>query len=346
MLAHNFTHSQLIDAISYRCEEMVLQCGVGTHKLDTAECCNLIVATPTMTGKCYTFFGAANHTQTMEGDHLGVTIYINFTQDDQPEIDPVILDMPKFMKAGFQMTMMSNHTHPSYMVVGQSVPLLPRMYTGVEVYLTVVRDVGMKTALDWSETECIPLNKMNYRLDPEAFLNTEPNCDVGASGYCSKHICNCTIYGLDNSHDSWAPCPLNMNFQCFGIILDAMNVTRQYYNSSILQNEKKLNRNLIYQCWNKVSKGCRRLCSHYYYMHASTHLPIQDYIYQSLHDQFSLHNGSDVAVAMVYFPNLHYTEIKRWRKDIEEFMSKYLLNQINTSKYTLNSTDNDREALG
>ncbi|XP_069961154.1 sodium channel protein Nach-like isoform X1 [Cherax quadricarinatus] len=323
MSTHNLTHSQLIDAISYRCEELVLRCGVGTIKMDTEECCMGFVVTPTMAGKCYTYFAAANHTQAMEGEYLGVSLYINVTQDDHPEINPEILDVSQMVKTGLQMTLVSNHTHPAFVAVGQGVPLLPGVYTAVDVSLTVVRDVGIKTVFDWSETECIPLEKVNYRLDTENFLNTEPNCDVGASRLCFKHICNCSTYGLDNSVDSWNPCSLNINFQCFSIMLNAMNVTPPHnaYSTSI-QEDSQLNFTLADQCWNEAKNGCRRPCSRYDYMYTSTHLPIQTYLYQDLRNQFSLQNGSDVAVAVAFFPNLRYTEIKRWRKDIEAFMSE------------------------
>nr|XP_045583314.1 uncharacterized protein LOC123746092 [Procambarus clarkii] len=291
--------------------------------MDTTECCRDFVTTPTMSGKCYTYFAAANHTQAMEGEYLGVSLYINVTQDDHPNIDPNILDVSQMVKTGLQMTLVSNHTHPSFLAVGQGVSLLPKVYTAVDVSLTVVKDAGMKTMFDWSETECVPLNKVNYRLDVEAFLNTEPNCDVGASRSCFKEICNCTNYGLDNSQDSWTPCPLDVNFQCFGILFNTKNITPPHNAyGTILQNEKKLNLTLSDQCLEQAKHRCRRPCSRYDYTYTSTHLPIQEYLYKDLQDQFSLQNGSDVSVAVAFFPNLRYTEIKTWRKDIEEFMSE------------------------
>ncbi|XP_042233150.1 uncharacterized protein LOC121873572 [Homarus americanus] len=279
---------------------------------------------PTMAGKCYTYYADAHHTQAMEGEYLGFSLFVNITQDDYPEIDPRILDVSLMLKTGMQVTFISNHTHPSFVAVGQGVPLLPRVYTAVDVALTVVRDTGMKTVFDWSETHCTPSLKVNYLLDKESFLNTEPNCDVGATRYCFRRVCNCSSYGLDNSDDNWPLCPLNVNQHCYGLMFTSLNMSYPitYKIPTTQERYANMTQSQANQCWQEAKQRCRRMCARYDYTYQTTHLPIKDYLREDINNEFALANGSDVAVLVAFFPNLRYTEVKCWRSTIDEFMSE------------------------
>ncbi|KAG7162770.1 Sodium channel protein Nach-like [Homarus americanus] len=296
---HNLTYTQLIDAISYSCEEVVLRCGLGTTRTNSTECCKAFIPMPTMAGKCYTYYADAHHTQAMEGEYLGFSLFVNITQDDYP--------------------------------VGQGVPLLPRVYTAVDVALTVVRlstlivrDTGMKTVFDWSETHCTPSLKVNYLLDKESFLNTEPNCDVGATRYCFRRVCNCSSYGLDNSDDNWPLCPLNVNQHCYGLMFTSLNMSYPitYKIPTTQERYANMTQSQANQCWQEAKQRCRRMCARYDYTYQTTHLPIKDYLREDINNEFALANGSDVAVLVAFFPNLRYTEVKCWRSTIDEFMSE------------------------
>ncbi|XP_069163297.1 uncharacterized protein [Procambarus clarkii] len=247
---------------------------------------------PTNMGKCITYYAAADHNQIVMGESLGLSLFVNVTPDDYPEIDPKILDVSKMTKTGLQVSVMSNLTHPSHVVLGQGIPILPRAYTAIQVSLTVVVDAGIKTVVDWSETECVPSNEVNYKLNEDVFLNTEPNCEVGASNFCIKQVCNCSYYGrLLNSNDSWKPCSLNTNFQYFSAVFNVMKYDPPYrVHGNVAHEGEKLNETLVLQCLGKAYRRCQRPCTLSDYTYTSTNLAIPDYQYQAMRQQFSLQN--------------------------------------------------------
>ncbi|MPC48972.1 hypothetical protein E2C01_042759 [Portunus trituberculatus] len=126
------------------------------------------------------------------------------------DIDPSIVDVSQMVKMGIQVTLMSNLTHPALLVLGKGVVLPPGVYTSASVSLTEVRDTGLKTEIDLSETQCVPLDQVNYLTDLEGFFTVEQNCDLGAARICINQFYNCTNYAMNTrmSHDHLPPCQL------------------------------------------------------------------------------------------------------------------------------------------
>ena len=62
--------------------------------------------------------------------------------------------------------------------------------------LCQVKDIGMKTILDMSETHCLPLAGMGPSPSLQNLLTSEPNCDLGATRSCLHSLCNCTLYSM------------------------------------------------------------------------------------------------------------------------------------------------------
>ncbi|XP_071531274.1 uncharacterized protein [Panulirus ornatus] len=320
----NLSHHQLIDAISYRCEDLILQCSVGHHRMNKTECCRKFTPMPSLTGKCYTHLSTDDNTQTTEGEYMGISLLANVTEEDYPELDNRFVDVTTFVKTGLQVSFLDRQTHPAFAVVGQGVTLVPKVYTAVSISLAVVKDVGMKTFYDWSEDRCISPEKVNYQRDKEGFFNIQENCVLGATRACFRHFCNCSNYSLDYArNDSWSPCSVQESIRCYGLTFGAVNVSSisSVYDAILSRKHRETNGSLADQCWREANSRCRHTCTWNDYTYTSTHLPIHGRLYQELRRQFSLPNGSDVAVVMAFFPNLRYTETQLRRKGLQEFMS-------------------------
>ncbi|XP_068212097.1 LOW QUALITY PROTEIN: sodium channel protein Nach-like [Palaemon carinicauda] len=196
----NLTFRELVDAVSYDCEDMLLMCTVANIRMSAEKCCSSMPSIATFAAKCYIFYTNGTNMQALEGEYLGVSLYLKVNSDDYPVLDPEIMDMAHFLKTGLQISVFSNQTHPSIPAVGQGVSLVPKIYTTIEVSLSVVSNVERKKTLyDWNEKQCVPASTINYNGDQEIFFNTQPNCRFSAMRNCFKTVNNCSHYALDNN---------------------------------------------------------------------------------------------------------------------------------------------------
>ncbi|KAG0729312.1 hypothetical protein GWK47_030615 [Chionoecetes opilio] len=323
MQTNGLTFVQLIESLSYRCEEVLLLCVVGAQRFNTTQCCAMFVPIPTLSGLCYTYFSSAANTQTAEGEYMGVTFYTNITEGDWPDVDPSILDVSQMVKMGIQVSLMSNLTHPALLVLGKGVILPPGVYTTASVSLTEVRDTGLKTRIDLSETSCVSLDKVSYLGDPEGFFTVEHNCDLGAARSCVHQFYNCTNYAMNMTHGNLPPCLLVNHLHLHWLLLRVLGInTRKETNEYVLGAKANVpDTHLALACIKKARVKCRRLCARQDFTYTTNHLPIPRRLYQHLREEFSLANGSEVAIISAFYSDLRYTEVKMWRKDLAELLS-------------------------
>ncbi|ROT82517.1 Sodium channel protein Nach [Penaeus vannamei] len=318
---HSMTrYSQLIDAISYDCEELVLKCSVGPYVLSKTECCAGFSIQPSMAGRCFQYFNDGTYRQTIDGEYMGITVYFSVPDNDTPEVAPGILNLSGFTKTGLQVSFASNHTHPSFLAVGQGVHVTPAHSTFIDLSLSVVKDIGMKTMFDPGEEECLPMDRISYKQNKQDFFYTDPNCDLGLFRQCFLALCNCTLYGLDYPEDSPYPqCNLAQTGKCYNYVLDKLELT-----PSNLANEDRSTEHekIVDSCWDKGSIKCNRPCVRYDYSYTSSKSRLDDNVYQALKEQFNVSNDSSVAIIKAYFPALRNTEIKLWRTGIEDLIGK------------------------
>ncbi|XP_045124134.1 uncharacterized protein LOC123512043 [Portunus trituberculatus] len=315
MADRNMTFADLIQAVSYTCQEIILQCIIGARRLNTAECCSGFTSARTMTGVCHVYLASAADAQPAEGEHMGLSFYINITRDDWPDLDPRILDVSHTAKVGLQATLTSNHTHPGHVVLGKGAVLQPGILTSATVTLTVVRDIGIKTMLDLSESQCLPLAGMQPLPELQNFLDTEPNCDLRATRSCLRRFCNCTLYSLSIPGDKVPLCVLVDKMHCHGLLRRGLVEDSLPETSSFALKP----RSSAEICLAEARRGCRRLCERHDFTSATSHLPVPPSLYQHLVQQFSLSNGSDMAILTAFYPDLRYTEVKIWRKNLLHF---------------------------
>ncbi|XP_064089874.1 uncharacterized protein LOC135203842 [Macrobrachium nipponense] len=321
----NFTVRELVDAISYDCEEMILMCTVARRTMSGKECCSSMISMPTFSGKCYVYF--SDHTkqnvQDVEGEFLGVSLYLRSEVDDHPVLDPNILDFTQIMKTGLQISLFSNQTHPSLTAVGHGVSLTPKMYTTTEVSLVEVKDVGLKTFVDWNMEDCVPTSTIGYMLDREGFYRTQPNCMLGAIRSCFQLICNCSSYALDIENDALRPCSLKELLPCYALAFQNLDLQSgtdgfmDFVRKYVTETEIAASR----RCLNAVTRGCRRPCTRFDYSYTSSQSPINEDIYNTLRQQLNLSDASELAVSTTFFPNMRYAEIRLWRDSVGNLIS-------------------------
>ncbi|KAK8384611.1 hypothetical protein O3P69_014287 [Scylla paramamosain] len=325
MTNHGLDFVQLIETISYRCDEVLLMCVVGTQRHNATECCKKFVPTPTLSGLCHTYFSSATDTQNAEGEYMGVSFYVNITEGDWPDIDPSIVDVSQMVKMGIQVTLMSNLTHPALLVLGKGVVLPPGVYTSASVSLTElqVRDTGLKTEIDLSETQCVPLDQVNYLTDLEGFFSVEQNCDLGAARMCINQFYNCTNYAMNTrmSHNHLPPCQLVDHLHLHWLLLRVLGLDTRKDNKEHVRSSNASLPEEHTNCIKNERVKCRRLCARHDFTYTTNHLPIPSSLYQHLRDQFSLSNGSEVAIVAAFYPDLRYTEVKIWRKNVANLLS-------------------------
>ncbi|KAK4307696.1 hypothetical protein Pmani_020563 [Petrolisthes manimaculis] len=226
--------SQLVDALSYTCEELILSCWLMGHNISGRECCQYyFVSVPSVNGKCYTFYTSPAEVQVVEGYLMGFSLIVQLRPDDFPEIDPAVLN-PARMSVGMDVTFTNNITHPTSTAFMKNDLLLPKYIITMDTSLTVIRDKGLKTWLDWWADECVTVGKVNYASDRESFFMTDANCGVGVMRQCLARLCNCTSYGFDYDMGSsdierlnyhLPPCSATETLHCLGTVVAAMNHT-------------------------------------------------------------------------------------------------------------------------
>ncbi|XP_050714151.1 uncharacterized protein LOC126997142 [Eriocheir sinensis] len=323
MERHRLTFVQLIEKISYSCVEVLLLCVVGTKRLGPTKCCKKFVPTPTLSGLCYTYFSSAADTQTAEGEYMGITFYANITEGDWPDVDPNIVDVSQMVKMGIQVTLMSNLTHPALIVLGKGVVLPPGVYTSASISLTEVKDNGLKTEIDFRETPCVPLDQVSYVRDPEGFFNLDHNCDLGAARACVEQNYNCTNYAMNMTHDYLPPCSLADHLHLHWLLLKILGMSTRTVTEEVVKARANVRgANETEDCIRNARLECRRLCVRHDFTYTTNHLPIPGRLYRHLRDQFSLADGSEVAIIAAFYPDLRYTEVKVWRKSIADLLSE------------------------
>ncbi|XP_066971424.1 uncharacterized protein [Macrobrachium rosenbergii] len=81
---NNFTFRELVDALSYDCLDLLLMCSVAKRRMRREECCKNMHSIPTFSAKCYIYFTNGNNRQMVEGEYLGVSLYLRVDPDDYP----------------------------------------------------------------------------------------------------------------------------------------------------------------------------------------------------------------------------------------------------------------------
>ncbi|XP_050713838.1 uncharacterized protein LOC126996936 isoform X2 [Eriocheir sinensis] len=308
---------ELIESISYECEEMVLQCNIGNRRYNASECCKTFVPVRTLTGLCFMHLSSDIDAQPSDGEHMGLTFYFNITRDDWPDLDPGILDPSHTAKVGLQATLISNHTHPAQVVLGKGSILEPRIHSSATITLTVVQDTGLKTIVDLYEQPCLPLADLKPEPGLQNFIKTKPNCDLYATRSCLHQFCNCTLYSLSFPRDEVMPCMLADNEECRRLLHRGLEPEMPADQTDGVSNATRL---AIESCLSKARLSCGHLCERHDFTSATSHMPVPPKIYDNLVDHYNLSNGSDLAIMTAFYPDLRYTSVKMWRKDLLNFL--------------------------
>ena len=59
-------------------------CRIGYLEFSSYQCCSAFVPIPTSSGKCYMYFSRDENLQNINGEYLGVSMYINASSIEQP----------------------------------------------------------------------------------------------------------------------------------------------------------------------------------------------------------------------------------------------------------------------
>ncbi|XP_042881788.1 uncharacterized protein LOC122259236 [Penaeus japonicus] len=142
LVRHGMTLPELIKALSYTCEELITSCMYNYYYLRNQDCCQHYEPIETRMGLCYMYISHPNFRQTLNGDYMGLSLYMRIPEDDAPELSRHILDMTQTMKDGLQVTVTNNVTYPSFAVASESTTLTPHTLTSIALQLTEVRGHG------------------------------------------------------------------------------------------------------------------------------------------------------------------------------------------------------------
>ena len=63
---------------------MMLWCKVGFTHLTAEVCCSQVIGIPTTSGICYMYFSTSADRQSLHGENLGVTLYLNASAAEEP----------------------------------------------------------------------------------------------------------------------------------------------------------------------------------------------------------------------------------------------------------------------
>lgn len=296
---------------------MVLQCNIGTLEHNASECCKTFVPVRTLTGLCFMHLSSDIDAQPSEGENMGLTLFLNITRDDWPDLDPGILDPSHTTKVGLQATFISNHTHPAQVVMGKGSILEPGTHSFATLTLTVVQDTGMKTMVDLYEEPCLPLVDLKPEPGLQNFIKTEPNCDLYATRSCLDQFCNCTLYSLSFPRDEVMPCMLKDNQECRRLLHRGLGPKTP---ADLTDGAGDGTRLAIESCLSTARLSCGHLCERHDFTSATSRMAVPPRIYNHLVNYYNLSDGSDLGIITAFYPDLRYTSVKMWRKDLLNFL--------------------------
>ena len=79
---------------------MIVWCTVGFVEMTKEECCFNMEQIPTSMGKCYMYFANETNRQNINGEFLGVTLYLNISMRDEPGMFLVLQIPCHFSRTG------------------------------------------------------------------------------------------------------------------------------------------------------------------------------------------------------------------------------------------------------
>ncbi|ROT82515.1 Na+ channel domain containing protein [Penaeus vannamei] len=319
----NLTLSQLINALSYTCEELIASCMHNFNYLKGSECCKYYVHTETQLGLCHMYVSRPESRQVLNGEYMGVSLYLSVPEDDVPDLSRHILDMTKVTKFGLQMTVTSNLTYPNLAVVSQGTTVTPGAHTSIALQLTEINEEKVKTPIDVWEPPCIPAHSLDFRQDVGAFLDNNINCFDGIILRCFHEMCGCALYGM--RLEDTPMCTLNETRDCYRLLFLELS---KFMNTNAFDNlpagdEDEVVLEKARQCIVYVHSECqnRRVCQHSEYDYTVTTSPIHPKIMDVIVQDLNIENASKVASVTVFFSTMDYTLIKLSRMSQEEVIS-------------------------
>ncbi|XP_069996753.1 sodium channel protein Nach [Penaeus vannamei] len=211
------TFTELVERVSYSCEDVLIQCMVAMKSLPREECCQRFTKMPTMSGLCLAFFTTPNDKQILESDFMGLTFYVKVPEDDDPELDPRIISPGFMIRSGLYVTVMSPSMHPAALVTSEGSHLKPLTIASIRVTATKKKTESMRlTQADWDDNVCVDESKLDYVTRPEDYYNTKLNCKIAKIRDLFLNVCNCSMYGLSHYDDAQeTTCTLSQGSHCY-----------------------------------------------------------------------------------------------------------------------------------
>ncbi|KAG7177895.1 putative epethelial sodium channel-like 3 [Homarus americanus] len=300
----NMTLSQLIDALSLSCKEIIIQCMYGSHVLNSSVCCSFTKKVKTVLGLCYVTYATDEVRQVSTGDYMGFTYYLNDVSDHEPEIMSSIIEKSLMVNTGLQVTLISDVTLPSYLVGRQGAIINPGTLTTMELDLTMMDQYGLKTLVDREEVACIPSSKL-HNLEWRSLIHTSVNCELANYRDCIQVLCpNCSLYAHQDFDDTDKPiCSVQETARCFSELFNLIKVKEEVLNNTE-------------SCWALSKSRCVRVCEELIFLHTNTVNQISASIMQPLTEELNVPNTTKVSVVAIFYPKLQYRFIRFYRKTL------------------------------
>ncbi|ROT62542.1 hypothetical protein C7M84_019608 [Penaeus vannamei] len=313
----NMTLRELIDAISYTCEDLVSRCGMLSSMTEGAECCRRFTSTPTYLGKCLLRPSYVGEKQAY-GNQEGHLIYLKVPTDDTPDFSPKILTLSKTAKTGIQVTVAGNLTYQGILVFSQGAIIPPGTQTTMMLSLTKVNNHNLRTWADVFEEPCVPPESIT---DFESLLKISSNCFDGAVYSCFKEMCGCTT--LQDVNATERLCTPQATAECLDALFfqigkmahtDAFVGIRSSPSPEVLRQ--------LQRCWEREKARCVTACEEFYFSYVSNTVPIRPEVAEALGEEFGMDNMTQVAVVTASFPKMEYTEIWSTRKGLDKLFAE------------------------
>ncbi|XP_037798152.1 uncharacterized protein LOC119593296 [Penaeus monodon] len=216
MKEKNVTFPELVEMVSYSCQDVIIQCTISLTTLSRKECCQRFTKMPTMSGLCLAFFTTPNDMQILEGEVMGLSFYVRVPQDDDPALDPQIINPRYMIRSGLYVTVMSPSVHPTALVTSEGTHLKPHTISSIRVIATRKNTESMRMIqADWDEKVCVDGSQLDYVTRPEDFYNTKLNCKIANARNIFLKDCNCSMYGFSHYNDSQETCTISEGSHCY-----------------------------------------------------------------------------------------------------------------------------------
>ncbi|KAK8375788.1 hypothetical protein O3P69_008497 [Scylla paramamosain] len=310
----NETFTQLIDFLSLKCEEFMLQCRFRNFTMGPEDCCKMAVPATTMLGHCYVLYTGSTIKQTLSGENNGLTFLLRDISDQRPEFDASIVDILAMAKTGLQVTLISNITIPMWRVLGEGSIIRPGTVTAIRVFLTQIDRTRLKRILDVDEPSCVTMSYLKNTANSTQRLRSSANCSMMKAYRCISAFCsNCTFPSYRDFEEDGGKnlCDVPTSHNCYNAFKKLTNESRSQ--DPVLEAARE-------RCTEIYRRNCLPVCEEDTFSSKTRVHDLPPILLHKIRKRMKINVDNNASVVSVYYPSFLHSRLILSRTTIRDYL--------------------------